>query len=73
MNNTFDLLTFNTLADVSETTVSDSASVGLTFQPENFASSSVYMGKGMLAIFVTIGIIVIVTAILNKIKTKDKE
>ena len=73
MNSIFDFTSFNILAEVSETTVSESANVGLSFHPENFLSSSAFMGKGMLAIFVTIGIIVIVTAILNKIKTKTKE
>lgn len=56
---------------MSETVASDSVPSGLAFHPKEFISSSAYMGKGMIAIFVTIGIIVLVTAILNRIKTKE--
>ena len=40
----------------------------MTFEPYKFVESLVYMGKGMLGIFVTIGIIVLATLVLNKIK-----
>ncbi len=43
------------------------------FEPMNFVANLGYMGKGMLAIFVVIGVIALVTAGLNKIfsnKTK---
>lgn len=43
----------------------------MNFEPVKFVENLSYMGKGMLGIFVTIGIIVVVTLILNKIKDKD--
>lgn len=38
----------------------------------NFITYLPYMGKGMLAIIIVIGIIIIVTALLNKITSKKK-
>lgn len=35
--------------------------------PMNFIENLSYMGEGMLGIFVSIGLIVLVTAILNKV------
>lgn len=43
----------------------------MQFSPENFLNNLHYMGKGMLAIFVVIGVIILITAVLNKV-TKDK-
>jgi len=43
----------------------------MNFEPVKFVENLSYMGKGMLGIFVTISIIVVVTLILNKIKDKD--
>jgi hypothetical protein len=40
--------------------------------PQNFVNNLHYMGKGMLAIFVVIGAIILVTALLNKIFSKNK-
>lgn len=37
---------------------------------QNFVEYLPYMGKGMLAIFVVIGVIMVVTALLNKIFKK---
>jgi len=37
------------------------------FEPEQFIDYLPYMGKGMLAILIVIGIIILVTAVLNKI------
>ena len=34
---------------------------------QNFVANLPYMGKGMLAIFVVIGVIMAVTALLNKL------
>ncbi len=39
---------------------------------DNFTKNLPYMGKGMLAIFVVIGVIIIVTALLNKIFSAKK-
>ncbi len=48
----------------------------LFFEPMNFVTSLAWMGKGMLGIFVVIGIIIGVTTLLNKFasgKKKDQE
>ena len=42
-----------------------------TFKPGEFVANLKYMGLGMLGIFVVIGIIIIVTSLLSKIKTKE--
>ena len=39
----------------------------ITFRPEAFLEGLKYMGLGMLGIFVAIGIIVLVTVLLNKV------
>ena len=39
----------------------------ITFRPEAFLEGLQYMGLGMLGIFVAIGIIVLVTVLLNKV------
>ncbi len=39
----------------------------LKFEPMDFVANLPYMGKGMAIIFVVIGVIVAVTAILNRI------
>lgn len=43
----------------------------MNFQPLNFIKNLGYMGKGMLGIFVVIGIIVLLTMLLNKITSKN--
>ncbi len=42
------------------------------FEPMNFIANLGYMGKGMLAIFVVIGVIVLVTMLLQKIFPDNK-
>ncbi len=42
------------------------------FIPENFVNNLHYMGKGMLGIFVVIGIIIIVTVLLNRAASSKK-
>lgn len=39
----------------------------LTFEPKQFINMLPYMGKGMLVIFVLIGVIILVTMLINKI------
>ena len=39
----------------------------INFAPERFAESLSYMGKGMLIIFIIIGVIILMTALVNKI------
>jgi 1,4-dihydroxy-2-naphthoate octaprenyltransferase len=38
---------------------------GFTFNPQNFVENLKYMGLGMLAIFIVIGVIVGITYLLN--------
>ena len=44
----------------------------MQFNPMNFISNLKYMGLGMLGIFVVIGVIVLITVILNKV-TKSSD
>ena len=47
----------------------------IAFNPENFVSMLEYMGKGMLVIFVIIGVIILATLGINKLfsgKGQDK-
>ena len=39
----------------------------INFIPERFMQSLSYMGKGMLIIFIIIGVIILMTALVNKI------
>ena len=41
----------------------------LKFVPSDFIKNLPYMGKGMLGILIVMGIIILVTVLLNKIKT----
>lgn len=42
----------------------------MTVNPMNFINNLHYMGKGMLSILIVIGIIILVTMLLNKITSK---
>lgn len=44
----------------------------LAFNPMNFIINLKYMGKGMLAIIVVMGILIVITGILNKIGNNKK-
>ncbi len=41
--------------------------------PMNFVTSLEYLAKGMLGIMVVMGVIILVTMLLNKISTKKKK
>lgn len=43
------------------------------FEPLNFVKSLSYMLKGMLAIFVVMGVIILVTVLLNRIFRERKD
>lgn len=43
------------------------------FNPHMFLESLIYMGQGMVGIFAVIGIIIIVTAVLNRIFSRKKK
>lgn len=42
------------------------------FNPQNFIVNLKYMGIGMLAIIIVMGILIAITTLLNKIGTKKK-
>jgi hypothetical protein len=44
----------------------------LAFEPMNFIKNLQWMGKGMLAIIIVMGILIIITGLLNKIGNKKK-
>lgn len=44
--------------------------MNIEFNPINFVNNLSYMAKGMVGIFAVIGIIIVVTVLLNKITTK---
>lgn len=45
----------------------------MNFQPYNFVKNLVYMGEGMLGIFIVIGVIVLLTMLLNKITSNKND
>ena len=47
-------------------------SAGFSFEPINFIENLQYMGLGMLAIFIVIGVIVGITYLLNRIFKEKK-
>ncbi|MEE1006849.1 MAG: OadG-related small transporter subunit [Acutalibacteraceae bacterium] len=42
----------------------------MTFNPMNFITNLRYLAVGMVSIFIVIGVIILVTVLLNKIFTK---
>ncbi len=42
------------------------------FQPQNFINNLSYMGTGMLAILIVMGVIILATVLLNKIFSSKK-
>ena len=42
------------------------------FQPNNFFTNLSYMGTGMLAILIVMGVIIVATVLLNKIFSSKK-
>ena len=47
-------------------------SIFSTFSPKAFIDNLKYMLSGMIAIFIVIGLIIIITMVLNKIFSKRK-
>ncbi|MGN0451108.1 MAG: oxaloacetate decarboxylase [Acutalibacteraceae bacterium] len=43
----------------------------MTFNPMNFITNLRYLAVGMISIFIVIGVIILVTVLLNKIFTKS--
>ena len=48
------------------------ASIFSAFNPMAFIDNLKYMISGMIAIFIVIGVIIIITVVLNKIFSKNK-
>ncbi len=60
-NAIFNILSASKVAEVPTETPE------LVFQPEKFLDMLGYMGKGMLVIFVIIGVIILATMLINKV------
>ena len=43
------------------------------FEPQNFIANLSYMGTGMLAILIVMGVIILATVILNKVFSDKKK
>lgn len=43
----------------------------MNFEPMNFIKNLHYMGSGMLSILVVMGILILITLLLNRIPSKD--
>ncbi len=54
------------------TTVAETAA-GIGFTPENLAETAPIMGKGMLGIFIVMGIIILCVSGLNHVGSKPKK
>lgn len=62
---------FNILS-ASKVTEAPHKTPELSFEPQNFVDMLGYMGKGMLVIFVIIGVIILATLLINKIFSNKK-
>jgi hypothetical protein len=60
----------------SETTSEESSesdnALNLEFYPDGFTRNIQYMGLGMLGIFVVVGVVILLTLVLNKVTTKKE-
>ena len=52
--------------------VTEAGALSFTFEPMNFVNNLTYLVSGMIGIFAVIGVIIIATAILNKVTFKKK-
>lgn len=50
----------------------NSNKMNIEFEPSRFLDMLGYMGKGMLVIFVLIGVIILTTLLINKVFSKKK-
>lgn len=66
--NLFDMI-FKLLT-ATPTPTTDTSIPELIFNPKGFIDMLGYMGKGMLVIFVLIGVIILVTLLINKVFSK---
>ena len=59
----------------AETTAAEAAAEAtkLFFEPKNFINMLGYMGKGMLVIFIIIGVIILVTILVSRIFSRKSK
>ncbi len=65
-----------TLAAIAESTTAaatEAAGSAFSFTPEGFLNTLPIMGKGMLGIFIVIGIIILCVALLNNLTAPDRK
>lgn len=60
------------LSCFAEAPAQEASSGGFMFEPQHFVGNLQYMLSGMLGIFVVIGLIVIVTVVLNRVTSKKQ-
>ena len=53
--------------------VSTDTPINIVFNPMNFVTNLTYLAKGLIGIFIVIGIIMLVTVILNKLPSGKKK
>ena len=58
--------------NIMEKITSFLSSQGITFEPKGFVDMLPYMGKGMLVIFILIGVIILTTLLVNKVFSKKQ-
>lgn len=63
----------DTLTSAAEDEGAENDAPKMIFEPLNFVKNLSYMGLGMLGIFIVIGVIIIATALLNKLFKDKKE
>ena len=62
---------FNILS-ASKVTEVPSKTPEIVFEPQKFIEMLSYMGKGMLVIFLLIGVIIVMTMLINKVFSSKK-
>ena len=60
----------NFLTTVPTEAATEAAEAILGFEPMNFVTNLQYMGIGMLTIFISIGVIILATGLINKLFSK---
>jgi len=63
----------DTITSAAEDDATEYDAPKMIFEPLNFVKNLSYMGLGMLGIFIVIGVIIIATALLNKLFKDKKE
>lgn len=63
--------TAKVISDAIDASVTD-LSVDIDFKPAEFTRNLKYMGLGMLGIFVVVGVVIVLTFVLNKSTTKKE-